>query len=95
VSKGLYTVKSLVGRFITLMLYKLLGWFEAGTKPAIPSTMNTIRVSNNIQDLTGFGEEALTDKDGNVIAKFFNGNFEKAIKHPADEMDRQTVVTKE
>lgn len=37
--------------------------------------MTTIKVSNNIQDLTGEGAEILTDQAGNPIAEFFNGNF--------------------
>ena len=35
-----------------------------------------LRVSNNIQDLTGIGDEMLVDiETDNVIAKFFNGRL--------------------
>lgn len=38
--------------------------------------MDTIRISSDIQQLTGEGEEYLVDKTGeNVLAVFYNGNF--------------------
>lgn len=38
--------------------------------------MNTIvKVSNQLSDLTGVGEEWLTDGEGNLLAKFFDGNM--------------------
>lgn len=37
----------------------------------------TIRVSDRIQDLNGVGVEFLTDKDGNIIAEFVNGNMRR------------------
>lgn len=38
---------------------------------------NRIGVSNNVQDLTGKGQEILTDKLDNPIAEFIDGNFKE------------------
>lgn len=34
-----------------------------------------IRMSRNIQDLTGEGTELLLDQDDNVLAEFYDGNI--------------------
>lgn len=37
--------------------------------------LNLVKVSDQIEALTGEGLEYLTDSDGNVIAKFIDGNL--------------------
>ena len=37
----------------------------------------TINVSDKLSDLTGDGVEYLTDKNGDVLAAFYNGNFQR------------------
>jgi len=34
-----------------------------------------IKTSNNIQDLTGIGEEWLMDSEGFILFMFYNGNI--------------------
>lgn len=46
---------------------------------------NLIVVSTDIKELKGIGEEILLDKEGNVIAKFYNGNFVRKEKGNLDE----------
>lgn len=42
-------------------------------------------LSNDVKQLTGKGMEILTDKEGNPIAEFFNGNFVQALQSPNAE----------
>lgn len=48
--------------------------------------------SDNIQDLTGTGMELLTDKQGNVIAVFYNGSMN--ITNPAISVELANEATK-
>ncbi len=41
--------------------------------------INVIVISDDIQTLTGVGTEYLADKNGEVIALFIDGNFERPV----------------
>lgn len=47
--------------------------------------MISIHVSDNIQELTGIGEEWLVDKEGNVIFIFIEGNLKSYQQNNEDE----------
>jgi hypothetical protein len=46
--------------------------------------MRDVSIASRIQDLTGKGVEYLIDEDGNVIAKFINGQMPEWVQ-AADE----------
>lgn len=48
-----------------------------------------VKVSGNIQDLTGEGLEYLIDQEKQVIGKFFNGNF---LEHLPIDSESDTVI---
>jgi hypothetical protein len=37
-----------------------------------------VKMRSNVQELTGIGEEVLTDSEGNVRAWFVDGNFRQS-----------------
>jgi len=52
----------------------------------------TINVSDKLSDLTGVGVEYLTDKNGDVLASFYNGNFQRAaVNANSDEVTIATI----
>lgn len=56
--------------------------------------MHTIKVYVNIQEMTGIGEEWLVDADNDVIAVFYDGNFQR-YKELAQATDKTLAVINE
>lgn len=51
--------------------------------------MEKIVITKDIRDLTGTGEEFLLDRDGNPIARFYNG----MLSSDTDEQEHSEEIT--
>ena len=45
---------------------------------------NTIRIYSDLKEMVGIGEEWLVDKNGDIIAIFWDGNFKQYLDNPVN-----------
>lgn len=51
--------------------------------------MHSVRVYQDIKEMSGYGEEVLVDKEGNVIGHFMDGNL---IGHPNCDCSQEDTL---